>query len=173
MDNPESSLTPVSNGKVPPNKVKPLTAKNRAFLQHLADGRPTLEAYHLAGYHGEPHAAYQLRSDLKTHLQYLLENGGFNREQLGAEIKRLNELPLDPGIKNVNFKQKLDILRLMEKALPKLMANESRPAITPFIIGINNPESVTIHEAQPQMEDSVGRTDGPDASMPDMPPVAE
>jgi len=149
LENQDMVPTPESNGKVAPNKVKPLTAKNRAFLQHLADGRPTLEAYSLAGYNGEPHAAYQLRSDLKAHLQYLLENGGFNREQLGAEIKRLNELPLDPNIRNVNFKQKLDILRLMEKALPKLMASEGKPKITPFIIGINNPESVTIHEAEP------------------------
>lgn len=156
-----------------PNKVKPLTSKNKAFLQHLADGRPTLEAYKLAGYNGESHAAYQLRSDLKTHLQYLLENGGFNREQLGAEIKRLNELPLDPGLKNVNFKQKLDILRLMEKALPKLQPSEVKPKITPFIIGINNPDSVVIHEAQTPMEDSVGRTDGSDAGVHDVPEVGD
>lgn len=171
MDNQDNRLIPMSNEKRPPNKVKPLTAKNRAFLQHLADGRPTLESYRLAGYQGESHAAYQLRSDLKTHLQYLLENGGFNREQLGAEIKRLNELPLDPGIRNVNFRQKLDILRLMEKALPKLQATEAKPTITPFIIGINNPESVVIHEAPTQLDSSVGRTDGEDDGVSDLPQV--
>lgn len=146
--------------------VKALTAKNRAFLQHLAAGRPTLEAYSLAGYKGESHAAYQLRSDLKSHLALLLEQGGFSREQLGVEINKLNALPLDENLKNVNFKQKLDILRLMDKALPKVIEGGSKPKVTPFIIGINKPESVTIHEAHSQVADSVGRTDGQDAGVP-------
>lgn len=124
---------------------KVLTRKNKVFLFHLAAGRPTLEAYNLAGYRGEPHAAYQLRSDLKTQLQTLLEQGGFTREQLGIEINRLNQIPLAEDLKNVNFKQKLDLLRLMDKALPKAI-DGARPKVTPFIIGINKPESVTINE---------------------------
>lgn len=127
--------------------ARPLTAKNKAFLQHLANGRPTLEAYKLAGYKGDAHAAYQLRSDLRTHLANLLEMGGWSRESLASEVQKLNEIPLDPTIKNVNFKQKLDILRLMDKALPKEIALNDKPKISPFIIGINNPGSVEIHEA--------------------------
>lgn len=123
---------------------RPLTVKNKAFLQHLAAGRPTLEAYHLAGYKGNNHAAYQLRSDLKQQLALLLEQGGFNREQLAVEINKLNELPLDPSIKNVNFKQKMDILRLMDKALPKPMQQGDRPKITPFVVAINKPEQVVL-----------------------------
>ncbi len=111
-----------------------LTEKNKSFLRHLAEGKPTLEAYRLAGYKGEAHASYQLRSDLKDHLAQLLEQGGFSRNQLALEINRLNELPLDPNVKNVNFKQKLDVLRLMEKALPKPM--ESKPVITPFRLNL-------------------------------------
>lgn len=137
MDQQNSLVSP----KVAP---KPLTAKNKAFLQHLASGRPTLEAYNLAGYKGNNHAAYQLRSDLKQQLAVLLEQGGFSREQLAVEVNRLNELPLDPSIKNVNFKQKLDVLRLMEKALPKPMAQGDRPKITPFIVAINKPLNVTL-----------------------------
>lgn len=135
-------------GKRPDQQVKALTTKNKAFLQHLADGRPTLEAYKLAGYKGEAHAAYQLRSDLKAHLALLLENGGWSRETLASEVKKLNELPLDPNITNVNFKQKLDILRLMDKALPKEISKADKPKITPFVIGINNAESVTINEPE-------------------------
>jgi hypothetical protein len=116
------------------DEAKVLTPKNKAFLQHLAAGRPTLEAYALAGYKGEPHAAYQLRSELKAHLAVLLEQGGFSREQLAVEVNRLNELPLDPSIKNVNFKQKLDILRLMEKALPKPTFDSKTVQITPFVV---------------------------------------
>lgn len=129
------------------SQARPLTEKNKRFLQHLADGRPTLEAYKLAGYKGEAHAAYELRSALKPHLASLLEAGGWSREQLASEVRKLNELPLDPSIKNVNFKQKLDILRLMDKALPKEIPLKDKPKITPFVIGINNPQSVEIHEA--------------------------
>lgn len=138
-----------------------LTAKNRAFLQHLASGRPTIEAYHLAGYKGEVHAAYQLRSDLKQQLALLLEQGGFSREQLGIEINRLNELPLDPTIKNVNFKQKLDILRLMERATTKTLIAGDRPKITPFVVSTK----VTVHDKDkgsmpPSVDTTVVGTDG-------------
>lgn len=112
--------------------VRGLSKRAQSFLHHLAAGRPTLEAYSLSGYKGEPHAAYQLRSDLKQHLAALLEQGGFSREALASEVNRLNELPLDPNIKNVNFKQKLDLLRLMDKALPKQLPSGERPKITPF-----------------------------------------
>jgi hypothetical protein len=123
--------------QVKSDQPKPLTPKNKAFLQHLAAGRPTLEAYSLAGYKGEAHAAYQLRSELKAHLAILLEQGGFSRESLAAEVNKLNAIPLDPSIKNVNFKQKLDILRLMEKALPKPIENRINVKITPFtLVGI-------------------------------------
>ena len=124
--------------------ARALTPKNKAFLQHLASGRPTLEAYSLAGYKGEPHAAYQLRSDLKVQLGALLEQGGFSREQLAVEVNRLNELPLDPSVKNVNFKQKLDLLRLMEKAVPKPVSMGDKPKITPFIVAINKPQQVVL-----------------------------
>jgi hypothetical protein len=116
------------------NEVVKLTLKNKAFLQHLAAGRPTLEAYALAGYKGEPHAAYQLRSELRQHLAILLEQGGFSRESLAVEVNRLNSIPLDPMIQNVNFKQKMDILRLMDKALPKLLDANTKVSITPFVV---------------------------------------
>lgn len=121
------------------NEPKPLTSKNRSFLNHLAAGRPTLEAYALAGYKGEAHAAYQLRSELKAHLAVLLEQGGFSRETLAVEVNRLNQLPLDPAITNVNFKQKMDVLRLMDKALPKPNDKGLHVEITPFVLfGIRN-----------------------------------
>jgi hypothetical protein len=122
-----------------PSKVRALTPRAKAFLQHIADGRPTLEAYKLAGYKGENHAAYQLRCELKQHLATLLEQGGFSREQLAVEMNRLNTLPLDPAIKNVNFKQKMDVLRLMEKALPKSLTPSEKPNITPVRLTFHSP----------------------------------
>lgn len=131
---------------------RPLTPKNRAFLQHLAAGRPTLEAYALAGYKGEPHAAYQLRSDLKEHLQMLLEQGGWSREQIAVEANKLMALPLDPSVQNVNFKQKLDLLKFMDKALSAGKGGNEKPRITPVVIGINRPTQVTISESNEKGE---------------------
>jgi len=128
-----------------PKKQRQLTPKNRAFLQHLANGRPTLEAYKLAGYTGESHSAYELRYQLKQHLAVLLEQGGFSRETIAVEVNKLMALPLADGIKNVNFKQKLDLLRFMDKALPKDI-NGAKPQITPFKLNLNLNGPVTVEQ---------------------------
>lgn len=126
---------PVRAPKAVVEGPRPLTAKSRSFLTHLAAGRPTLEAYALAGYKGEAHAAYQLRSDLKCHLMKLLEQGGWSREQVAVETNKLMALPLDPEVKNVNFKQKLDLLKFMDKALESgNKGNGNKPSITPVRI---------------------------------------
>ena len=130
-------------------KPRELTTKNKAFLQHLAAGRPTLEAYSLAGYKGEPHAAYELRYQLKAHLAQLLEQGGFSRDTLAIEVNKLMALPLNEEVKNVNFKQKLDLLRFMDKALPKEI-NGSKPQITPFKLNMNFKGPVTVEKATEQ-----------------------
>lgn len=132
-----------------PKKVeRQLTTKNKSFLQHLANGRPTLEAYKLAGYNGEPHAAYELRYQLKAHLATLLEQGGFSRETVAIEVNKLMALPLSEEIKNVNFKQKLDLLRFMDKALPKEISG-ARPSITPFKLNMNFKGPVTVESKSP------------------------
>lgn len=131
-----------------PYKPHALTARSRQFLVHIASGRPTLEAYRLCGYKGVPHSAYQLRSDLKHHLATLLENGGFSREQLGIEINKLNQLPLSDQIRNVNYKQKIDLLRLMHAALPKAVSSDLKPKITPFKLNFNEPQKLTSIEGE-------------------------
>jgi len=135
-------------------KVKALTARSKSFLNHLAAGRPTLEAYALAGYKGDAHAAYQLRSDLKQHLARLLEEGGFSREHLALEITKLNTMPLDPSIQNVNFKQKLDVLRLMEKALPKPASTTSGKPITPVRLNFHTTELPKLESIETTAEES-------------------
>lgn len=138
-------------------KPKALTARSKSFLNHLAAGRPTLEAYALAGYKGEAHAAYQLRSDLKQHLARLLEEGGFSREHLASEINKLNTMPLDPSIKNVNFKQKLDVLRLMEKALPKPTSPMAGHKITPVRLNFHSNEQPKLQSIDAVAEESEGQ----------------
>lgn len=141
MENDKHQVEPEKALEAPKKGPRPLTPKNKAFLQHLAAGRPTLEAYSLAGYKGEAHAAYQLRSDLKEHLQGLLEQGGWSREQIAVESNRLLALPLDPSVQNVNFKQKLDLLKFMDKALSAGKVGEAKPRITPvhFTFGGSKP----------------------------------
>ena len=126
-----------------------LTAKNKSFLQHLANGRPTLEAYKLAGYNGEPHAAYELRYQLKHHLALLLEQGGFSRETIAVEVNKLMALPLADEIKNVNFRQKLDLLKFMNAALPKQVEG-IKPQITPFKLNLNLNGPVSIEKPKEQ-----------------------
>ena len=138
---------PSSEDKQIVKKQRELTAKNKAFLQHLAAGRPTLEAYKLAGYQGEPHAAYELRYQLKAHLATLLEQGGFSRETVAIEVNKLKALPLSEEIKNVNFKQKLDLLRFMDKALPKEIEG-SKPPITPFKLNLNFNAPVSVGDSE-------------------------
>jgi len=145
-----------NQGLIPSKKPeRQLTAKNKAFLQHLAAGRPTLEAYKLAGYQGEPHAAYELRYQLKHHLATLLEQGGFSRETMAIEVNKLMALPLNPEIANVNFKQKLDLLRFMDKALPKEIVG-ARPNITPFKLNMNFKGPVTVEQnTEPKADENV------------------
>lgn len=152
MENAEHQNEPGKGLEKTLKEPRPLTAKNRSFLQHLAAGKPTLEAYALAGYKGDNHAAYQLRSDLKEHLQLLLEQGGWSREQIAVEANKLMALPLNPDVKNVNFKQKLDLLKFMDKALSAGKGSNEKPRITPIVIGINKPQQVTISDSNTKGE---------------------
>lgn len=112
-----------------------LTKRAKSFLAHLAAGRPTLEAYALAGYRGEPHAAYTLKVVLRHKLGDELMKQGWGRDELNVQVHALSELPLDPTVKAVSVKQKIDILKLYDKMLPKPLAD--RPAITPLKLSFN------------------------------------
>lgn len=119
-----------NQSNLPAVKKQPvLTKRNKSFLMHLANGRPTLEAYKLAGFKGEPHAAYELRSKLRSVLGSMLEARGIDRQDLMIQAKQLADLPLDPQISSVTIKQKVDILRLYDKILAGV--DEAKPVISP------------------------------------------
>lgn len=118
-----------------------LTLKNQSFLNHLLAGKSTIDAYRLAGYKGNGHAAYQLRSQLKEQLKSLLEAEGLDRNGLKIKVKRMLELGLNPEITSLSPKMYLDVLRFADKLMEH--ENESDIKISPFLI---NTEQVTIND---------------------------
>lgn len=102
------------------NRSNQITPRNRVFLEYLSSGLSTFDAYRKAGYKGNYHAAYELKSQLKSALLMVLEAKGFSREGLAAEILKLNQLPLnDMYASGINLDQKLKILKLLNASLPK------------------------------------------------------
>lgn len=142
---------------------KELTPRNRLFLERIADGLPIVDAYRLAGYHGAPHTAHELKRQLRGELKAILEARGFSMEGLAAEVLKLQAMPLNMKLypDGIPLSQKIQILRLQLQALkddaPK--APSSPPNITAFIINrgagsgprvsVNKPVDTTA-EAQDQ-----------------------
>jgi hypothetical protein len=122
-------------------KKERLTPKQQRFLELLAEGKKTIEAYYEAGYKGEIHAAYQLRSRLKEEMLTILEGQGFSKEGLVQELKKLAELPLMQA--TINVKEKLDILKTLTKLLPQDRKDE-KPRITAIVINTGRKEEVKI-----------------------------
>lgn len=113
---------------------KNLTDKNILFLHWLRQGKPTTEAYTMAGYQGTAHAAYELRSYLKNELASMLNGEGLGtREGVLLKLKKLQDLPLAQTMLSV--KEALEILKLEAKLQPK-NEREEKPKITPIIINI-------------------------------------
>lgn len=124
-----------------------LTPKNRLFLELLADGKPVAVAYKEAGYKGSYHAAYELKSQLKSELVKVLEAKGFSREGLAGEILKLNQLPLaDVYKQGINLNQKLSILKLLNSALPK--PSESKVGSVTVLNFDRTPEGKTVIKSE-------------------------
>jgi hypothetical protein len=123
--------------KLAVNQVKrEITPKNRLFLSLLTSGKSTLEAYKEAGYKGNDHAAYQLRSDLKEELIKVLEGQGIDRAGLMLSLKQLIDQPtLEEVNGKVLLKHKLAALNLLFKMVESQTPDKTdRPKITAFIV---------------------------------------
>jgi hypothetical protein len=130
--------------KRPSRAKKELTRKNRAFLELLLSGKPTQEAYTLAGYKGGGNAPYVLRSELKWVLQEMLAGQGLDRVGLKMELKKLLALPVIEM--PVTVEQRLKILKFMDK-LTEDQDAKSAP-ISGFHVEINSPSAVNITGSQ-------------------------
>lgn len=117
---------------------KVLNEKNKRFLDELSNGTPVIDAYHLAGYTGSNHTAYELKRQLKQELREVLEAKGYSIEGVASEILNLSKLPVDltkyPN--GIPLSQKIQILRLFAQTLkddaPRAQAQQ--PHVTAFII---------------------------------------
>jgi len=131
METPDKSI---QNDDVKQLESK-LTPKNRVFLELLSQGKTTLEAYRLAGYQGEDHAAYELKSKLSKDFEAYLTAKGLSRGDLMLAVKELIDLPiLNPGYKSL--KDHMKLLTMWLKMLPA--EGNSKPNITAFVINNHN-----------------------------------
>lgn len=143
---------------IAPNDVKELesklTPKNRVFLELLSQGKSTLEAYKLAGYQGEDHAAYELKSKLSKDFEAYLTAKGMSRGDLMLAVKELIDTPLHP-LAGKGIKDQIKLLTLWLKMLPNEQTN--RPAITAFVINNHNASvprsSADVASSQPTVID--------------------
>lgn len=153
MDDKELITTP--KGLEAPRE---LTAKNRLFLSLLAEGKKTLEAYKLAGYKGNDHAAYQLRSDLKEELIKTLQGQGIDRAGLMLDVRKLIALPSNAEVSGIiDAKIKLSALNLLFKMVEsQTPSKEDKPRITAFIVnnGPSKQPSEVIDVTPSSQEDS-------------------
>jgi hypothetical protein len=139
---------PPDYGKHPGRKPG-LTKQARCFLELLVSGKSTIEAYALAGYKGQTtQCAYNLRYQLRDQLYEMMEKMGLDRSGVLLEMKKLMDLPVAQQVVNVD--QKMQML----KFLSKLQGEKEieRPKITPFLINVNNAESVNISKPEERIE---------------------
>lgn len=145
---------------------KALNAKNQKFLDKLADGIPTVDAYRLAGYTGSNHTAYELKRQLKQELREVLEARGYTMEGVATEILSLAKLPVDmtkyPN--GIPLSQKIQVLKLFAQTLkdesPRTQGQQ--PHVTAFIINRGPGQSPKVQVDPPI--DTTGTTEpGPHA----------
>ena len=115
---------------------KELTARNRKFLELLADGIGAQAAYVEAGYKGAPHTAYELKRQLKAELRELLEARGYSMEGVASEILNLAKLKVDMSKhpNGIPLSQKIAILRLFAQTVKEASPKGPQQNVTAFII---------------------------------------
>lgn len=135
---------------------KALSPRNKIFLDKLADGVGTIDAYRLAGYTGGNHTAYELKRQLQKELRNVLEARGFSIEGVASEILNLSKLPVDltkyPN--GIPLSSKIQILRLFASTV-KDDAPSKGPTqnVTAFIVNRGS------HGARVNVVDTTGTTE--------------
>lgn len=118
--------------------VEALNPKQCKFLTLFLAGHKVYDAYKLAGYEGDSHAAYILKGRLNKELEVLAASKGCSKADLMASIATLNDLPVvdknGQPVSGINMTHKLKLLALQQKTLDSNKAE--MPKIT--AIQINN-----------------------------------
>lgn len=152
MSSPENGqnepLPPVPAQSVDSGKAQPtvpileaLNPKQRLFLSLVLEGKKTPEAYRQAGYEGDDHAAYTLKTRLNKALAALAEARGMTRADLMVQIQNMMEMPLirvtsfgqAVPVDGITVDQWIKMAHLKEKILPD---RKERPNITAIQINL-------------------------------------
>lgn len=112
-----------------------LTPKNRVFLELLSQGVDTVTAHKQAGYEGDSHAAYELKSKLSKDFEAYLTAKGMSRADLMLAVKGLIDQPI-AGLQIKTMKDHMKLLGMWLKMLPQ--EGTSKPSITAFVINNHN-----------------------------------
>lgn len=119
-----------------PTMNKKLSPKQMRFLHGLAEGKNITTAYKDAGYNGETiQSAYALKQKLSNRLYEEISGRGFNSEKLAAEIVKFLNIPVNVPEKGMTLNERLKILRLMDKVLPK--SEKASASFSRFQIFVN------------------------------------
>lgn len=134
--------------------IDTLTPQQLAFFVHLKRGNSVIEAYKKAGYEGNDHAAYQLKSRLNQQFSQFMQETSMHEADW---LKRVNELLEKPVVRYDQFGKVYDVPGLTMDQYIKLLAieqkrleakkNVSKPQITAFQINRftdNKKETTTI-----------------------------
>lgn len=147
--------------------MEALNPKQRLFINLIMEGRKTLDAYKMAGYEGDDHAAYTMRTRLNKALGQLAEARGMTRADLMHQVANMMELPLIRvdgrgqvhNAEGITVDQFIKLAHLKEKIV---LDRKERPQITAIQINLGDEENktpksidvsaVTINETDPAGE---------------------
>lgn len=112
------------------------TEKNLMFVRLLLEGKNTTAAHKLAGYKGDPHAAYELRGKLRALIAAEAEKRGISLDGLKADAAALNSLPL--AQESVNVREKLAIMAETRKIVELAGGGVKNAVINALVIERGN-----------------------------------
>lgn len=157
----ESGATDLVPGNDNKTILETLNPKQRLFLSLIMEGNKTVEAYIKAGYRGDEHAAYTLKTRLNKALHALAEARGMTRADLMVQVQHIMELPLirvdssgnSQPADGITVDQWIKLAHLKEKIVPD---SKVRPAITAIQINFDDKkECVSVDvPAQPEAVDA-------------------
>lgn len=140
--------------------LEALNPKQRLFLSLIMEGNKTVEAYVKAGYKGDEHAAYTLKTRLNKALHALAEARGMTRADLMVQVQHIMELPLirvdsqghSQPADGITVDQWIKLAHLKEKIVPDA---KPRPSITAVQINFGDDKKAEVVVPPPVIDAEV------------------
>ncbi len=139
--------------------VRKATDKNRLFVRLILEGKQTVVAHKLAGYKGDPHAAYELRGKLRALLAHEAEARGISLDGLKADAAALNVLPV--AATSVSVREKLAIMAETRKIV-ELSGGGAKNAVINALVIERGPvvDAERVNEPEPEAHADNGERGG-------------